>query len=219
MNETTGASPAGIHDERPDGTVTGGSLHSIVDIFVDPGKVFHRIRAGAGWWQPYLFTTVIGVVLGWLSLPINRRVMELNERGIAPEQLDAMLENIDRFGWLGLIAVPIVYLLILAVMGGIVHLVISMISSEAGFKRTMSLLAWCGLISILGQIIRVAIILSRGVETIEFAADARISLSLAAFLPEAGGFGRALLETFLSAAREQGARRLRYPPPPLRYLR
>lgn len=195
MNEIRGVRPDETRDERPDETAAGGFLQSIVDIYVDPLAVFRRIRAGLGWWQPYLLTTMIGIVLGWLSLPVSRRIIELNERGMPPEQLDAMLENVDRFGWLGLLAVPIVYIAILALLAGIAHLVISIMSSEASYKRTISVLAWCGMVSILGQVVKTAVVLGRGVETIEAEADARISLSLAAFFPDLEGFGRALFES------------------------
>ena len=195
MNETTGARPDGMREERPDETATGGFFRSIVDIYVDPLAVFRRIGAGLGWWQPYLLTSVIGIVIGWLSLPVNRRILELNERGMPPEQLDAMLENVDRFGWLGLLAVPIFYIAILGILAGIAHLVISIMSSDASYRKTISLLAWCGMVSILGQVIRTAVVLGRGIEAIEAEADAKISLSLAAFFPDLEGFAGAFLES------------------------
>ena len=175
--------------------VKGGFVQSILDIFIDPMKVFHRIRGGLTWWKPFVLTAVIGIINGYLMMPFTVKRIELNPSDLPPEQLQAAVERVEKFGFVGLIATPIIFLVIYLIMAGIAHIVINIMSSEASFKKTLSLVSYAGLISILGQIISTVILRMRGVENVESMADLKVSLSLAALFPDLKGVGYAFLES------------------------
>jgi hypothetical protein len=169
----------------------GGFFASIIDIFVDPVKVFRRIDAGLAWWKPFIVVCAVGIVLGYLMLPLQRKLIELNPRGLSEEQLQPAIKFLP----LGLIATPIVLIIIYLIVTGIVHLVVNIMSSRSSFKKTLSLISFCGLITVLEQIIGTAVIKMRGVEGVESAADLRFSLSLAPLLGEGKGLLNAVLQS------------------------
>lgn len=175
--------------------VKGGFLQSILDIFIDPMKVFVRIRSGLTWWKPFVLASVIGIINGYLMLPFQVKRIEINSGDLSPEQLELAMERVQKFGIVGLLMVPVIFIIIYMVMAGIAHIAINIMSSEANFKKTLSLVSYAGLISILGQIITTAILKMRGVENIETMGDMKVSLSLAALFPDLEGAGYAFLES------------------------
>jgi hypothetical protein len=175
--------------------VTGGFASSLVDIFIDPMKVFSRIDAGLSWWKAFIPVAVINILIGWLMMPLNRHVFLLNERGVSAEELERGLEVMDKFGFVGLIMAPIVILLIILILSGIAHLVINMTTSNANFKKTMSLFMWCAIISTIGQLLRTVVLSLKDIEMIQSAADLEVSFSLAALFPGMEGWGKAFFES------------------------
>ncbi|HER43194.1 MAG TPA: YIP1 family protein [Candidatus Eisenbacteria bacterium] len=175
--------------------VQGGFLQSILDIFIDPMKVFHRIRGGLTWWKPFVLAAAVGVLNAYLTMPFAIKRIELNPRDLSPEQLEASIEQVEKFGFVGLIITPVIFILIYLIMAGVAHIAINIMSSESDFRKTLSLVSYTGLISILGQIITTVILRMRGLENIETMEDMRVSLSLAAFFPDLKGVGYAFLES------------------------
>ncbi len=175
--------------------VKGGFLQSVLDIFIDPMKVFPRIRAGLTWWKPFVLASVIGMINAYFMSPFQLKRIELNPRDLSPEQVEAALERVQKFGFVGLIFTPIVFIIIYLIMAGIVHIVINIMSSESNYKKTLSLVSYAGLISILGQVITTVILRMRGVDSVETMSDMKMSLSLAAFFPDLKGAGYAFLES------------------------
>lgn len=177
------------------GEITGGFLQSILDIFIDPMKVFKRIGVGLAWWKPFVLSCVLAIVIAWLMLPFRRAILELNVTGMEQEELARALEAFDRFGVIGIISVPFVLILTILIITGIAHIVVAMMSSNARFKKTLSLINYANLVPILGQLISVAVLRARGIESVESAADLQMSFSLAAVFPGLGGFLQAFLES------------------------
>lgn len=173
----------------------GGFLSSIVDIFVDPFKVFARIDAGLSWWKPFVLVTVVTTVLSYLMLPFQKKLIGLNPRGMSEEQLQKAAEGFDKFAPLTLITVPIFLIVVFLVMAGIVHLAVNIMSSRSDYKKTLSLVSFCGIITIIEQIISTAVLRMRGVESVESAADLKFSLSLAPLLGDGKGLLNAVLQS------------------------
>lgn len=173
----------------------GGFLSSIVDIFVDPFKVFARIEAGLSWWKPFVLVTVVTTILSYLMLPFQRRLIELNTRGMNEEQLQKAVEGFGKFAPLTLITVPIFLIIVFLIIAGIVHLVVNIMSSRSDYKKTLSLISFCGIITIIEQIISTAVLRMRGVESVESAADMKFSLSLAPLLSDGKGLLNAALQS------------------------
>ena len=173
----------------------GGFLQSIIDIFVDPFKVFARIDAGLTWWKPFVLVTVVSVILGYLMLPLQQKVMELNLGNLSEEQHQKAVEGFGKWAPVGLIVVPIGLIVIYLIVAAVMHLVINIMSSRSNFKKTLSLISFCGIITIIEQVITAVVLRMRGPESIESAADMKFSLSLA---PLVGG-GKGLLAAVLQS--------------------
>ena len=174
----------------------GGFLQSIIDIFVDPSKVFARIEAGLTWWKPYVFVSVVMMITSYFMLPLQRKVMELNMQSLSEEQLQKAGERFGKFAPLGLVVVPIGIIVIYLIVAGIAHLFINiMASTRSNFKKTLSLISFCGIISIVEQIIGTVVLRMRGTESIESAADMKFTLSLAPFVGDGKGFLGAVLQS------------------------
>ncbi len=172
----------------------GGFLASIVDIFVDPFKVFARIEAGLSWWKPFVLVTVVTTVLSYLMLPFQKRLLELNPRGMGEEQLQQAVDGFDKFAPLTLITVPVFLIIVYLILAGIVHLAINILSTRSSYKKTLSLVSFCGIITLVEQIISTAVLRMRGVESMESAADMKFSLSLAPLLGGGEGLLNAVLQ-------------------------
>jgi hypothetical protein len=176
-------------------TVAGGFIQSLVDIFVDPMKVFRRIDRGLTWWKPFILIVVVSIFLQWLMLPVQHHVLSLNEQGMGEQELQQRLEMTEKFGFFGLIMIPVFMIIVYLILAGITHLIISIFSSESNFKKSLSLISYCGLVVVVEQVLTTVIVKLRGLEAIETAADARPSLSLSALFPEIEGFWRVLLQS------------------------
>ena len=128
--------------------VSGGFLQSVIDIFIDPMKVFKRISAGLTWWKPFVVTAVIGMINGYLMIPFQVKRIELNPRDLPPEQLEAAIESTSKFGIYFLLLVPVGIVIVYFIIAGISHLMINLMTSKANFKKTLSLISYLGLISV-----------------------------------------------------------------------
>lgn len=181
--------------DRPAQGSKGGFLASIVDIFVDPFKVFARIDAGLSWWKPFVLVTVVATALSYLMLPFQKRLIELNPRGMGEAQLQQAVDGFDKFAPLTLVTVPVFLIIVYLVLAGIVHLAINIMSTRSSYKKTLSLVSFCGIITIIEQIISTAVLRVRGVESVESAADMKFSLSLAPLVGGGEGFFNAVLQS------------------------
>jgi hypothetical protein len=175
--------------------VQGGFLQSIVDIFIDPMKVFQRIDAGLTWWKPYILSSIIGMISTYIMMPFQMKRVELNPNNLPPEQVELALERFDKFGLVGIVFVPVLFIIIYLITAGIAHISINILSSQANFKKTLSLVTYTGLITVLGQIVGTAVLRARGVESVETMADMKITFSLAALFPDLEGVGYAFLDS------------------------
>ncbi|MDD4856694.1 MAG: Yip1 family protein [Candidatus Krumholzibacteria bacterium] len=187
--------------ETPDAAVTaeqapkGGFLPSIIEIFTDPLRVFARIDAGLTWWKPFILVCAAALVVGYFMLPFQQRLIELNQRGLSEEQLQKAVEGFGKFAPATLIMIPIMLIIVYLVVAGILHLVINIMSSRSSFKKTLSLVSFCGIITIVEQIIGAVILKTRGVESIESPEDLKFSLSLAPLVGEGKGLLHAILQS------------------------
>ncbi len=173
----------------------GGFLASILDVFVDPFKVFARVDAGLSWWKPFVLVTAVSLVLTYLMLPFQKRLIELNPRGMGEEQLQQAVDGFDKFAPLSLITVPVFLIIVYLILAGIVHLVVNIMSTRSNYKKTLSLISFCGIITIVEQIISTAVLRTRGVESMESAADMKFSLSLAPLVGDGKGLLNAVLQS------------------------
>jgi hypothetical protein len=195
MNENPGGIPEEMEDLSPSGEIEGGFWTSLIDIFIDPVKVFKRIKNGLPWWQPFLVIAVASSAIAWFQGPINRHILLLNERGLPEDQLQRQVDIMDKFGFIGLIVAPVVVLIIYVVIAALCNVAANLVSGRSSFKKMMGLISFTAIIGIIEQALRLLIIHMKGIENITSRDDLySVSFSLTRFI-DADGFLRALLDS------------------------
>ncbi len=185
--------PEGVPVEQE---VSGGFFPSMLDIFIDPMKVFRRIAAGMSWWKAFIAVTLFGIFLMLLNKPLQDRILEIQFAAIDKEEAERIAAGMEQWAFLGFIAIPIVVMVSNLIVAGIAHLVNSVVSMRANFKKTLALAMFCSFIGVLSQIIGSIIIRARGFENIESREDIRVSFGIGALVPDLKGFWYVFSESF-----------------------
>jgi len=172
-------------------------LNRFVWIFVSPSRVFddikeHRVR----WVQPYLIVSVLTMLVTWLSMPVQRILIEYNAQDLPSEQVDKQLEMMDKFGLIQLILVPAGVLLVSMVVAALCYILVTVLARTATFKQFFTLTLFTSVVSTTGQLLSTVIVRARGLDRIMEAKDAQMALSLKVLAPENSAALRGLLGSF-----------------------
>jgi hypothetical protein len=167
-----------IPETKPDSV---GSM--LVNIFLEPVRVFHRVQVKPTWLIPLIISVIVISAGAMLTTPyqmdLQRQQIETSA-DMQPEEKQQALTGMEMAApyahWIGLgsalVLTPIIFFIIVGIlmlMGNVI------MGGESPFKQVASVYAWSGLIAVLGVIIKTALILWRG--------TADVSLSLALLLP------------------------------------
>lgn len=195
MNENPGRIPEEMEEVSPSGE-GGGFAASLIDIFIDPVKVFKRIKAGLPWWQPFIVVAIFISVISYFQIPLNKQLMMLNERGLTAEQLESQVEMMGKFAIVGVFAAPLIVLLIYVILAALCNVTANLVSGKSSFKKMLCLLTFTGFVSLIEQGLKMLILHMRGIENITSRDDLySVSFSLTRFI-ESDGILRAVLESF-----------------------
>ncbi len=196
MNDNPGRIPEEMEEISPSGEGRGGFGASLIDIFIDPVKVFRRIKAGLPWWQPFSVVAIVIAVISYFQIPINKQILLLNEKGVSAEQLQTQGEMMDKFSLIGVIAAPLVVLLIYVILAALCNVAANLVSGKSSFKKMLSLLGFTAFVGLIEQGLKMLILHMRGIENITSHDDLyAVSFSLTRFV-ESDGILRAVLESF-----------------------
>ncbi len=195
MNENPGNIPEEMEEVSPASEEKGGFWASLIDIFIDPVKVFKRIKTGLPWWQPFIVIAIAMSVISYFQIPLNRQLMLLNERGVSAEQLEQQIEIADKFAMIGLIVAPLIVLLVYVIIAALCNVTANLVSGKSSFKKMLCLVSFAGIIGIIEQSLKMLILHMKGIENIASRDDLyAVSFSLTRFI-ESDGILRALLES------------------------
>ena len=175
--------------------ISGGFFPSMLDIFIDPMKVFRRIAAGMSWWKPFVAVSIIGIVMTVLNAPMMNKLIEVQYATTDAEQYERIKGAMETWKYIGYIAIPIIVMISSLIIAGVAHLVNSVVSMQANFKKTLTLIFFCGFISVLSQIVSYFIIWARGIDSIESIDDLRVSFGFGALFPDLEGVWYRLSES------------------------
>jgi len=167
----------------------------LVSIFISPAVVFADIRDGsATWWQPWLWMSVIYMIVGYFSIPIQRAVTLLNERGLGQEELALAVEQFDKWVLVQLFATPVLLLVTSLLFAGLTYILVTILSPNSTFKKYFTIMLWASVVGSVSNIISTIVVRARGVDLIRTADDARVSLGLAFMAPEGSRVGLGILQ-------------------------
>jgi membrane protein, antimicrobial resistance system len=156
----------------------------LVSIVVSPSRVFDDIRdEHAGWVPPWIAVSLIGMLISYLSMPVQRAVLELNAAGLPADKLDQQMAIMGKMLVFSLILTPAVVLLVTGVVAGISYIMLATVSQRANFKQYFTLAMFTGVISVIGPLLSTVVIRLRGVDRIIDMEDAKFSLSLRPLAP------------------------------------
>ncbi|MDH4037034.1 MAG: YIP1 family protein [Candidatus Krumholzibacteria bacterium] len=159
-------------------------INRFVSMLTAPSRVFDDIRESrVGWKQPWLIISVMYMVLTFLSLPIQVALLELNPQDVSPEILDQQIRMVDSFGWVWVVLTPLGVLVMQLIVAGLTYILVTIMSQRATFKQYLSLNFFAGIPAMIGQLLSVVLIRTRGLERIMGPEDARMSFSLRALAP------------------------------------
>jgi hypothetical protein len=168
-------------------TNTGWDLNRFVSRFVwtfsCPRKLFADIEQGAPWWQPWIWVSIINILVGWLSLPVQIHLARLNPKDLPPDQVQNTVEAMEKYGFLGLLTAPIVVLLMSVIFALISYLVVSILSSQANFKKYFSLYLYSSIVVSVGTLLSTVVLRMKGLQSIQSLQDAIVSFGPRVFVP------------------------------------
>jgi len=172
-----------------------GFFNRLSWIFFSPARLFEDIKEGnAPWWQAWLWLSIIYVIVGYASIPINIALVEINPQNLSAEQVDQQLAFFEGIGkWVQIGATPVILLLVTLAVSGLVYILVSILSEKANFKKFFALSLYTSIVSSLANVIATLVVRMKGVDAIRTADDAKFSIGLRFLVPEEGALVKALL--------------------------
>ncbi|NOQ97186.1 MAG: DUF1282 domain-containing protein [Calditrichae bacterium] len=177
-------------------TTEMSAMQKIIGIFSAPRQTFEAIDQKPTWLLPFLIGIVIFMIFQTLTVDIQMaerfETMEAQGR-LTPEQLDAAkTQMMGPAKYIGLIAGPIVWLIMILIMAAIFYVAANlMIGGDSSYKKVFAIVCWSGLIGSLSLIIMTLLILSKG--TMQGVA---LDLTILLDTPPLGGEKSALYRIF-----------------------
>ena len=142
-------------------------LARIVGVILSPKEAMQDIARHPTWLIPLLLLVLTGVLSGYfLQDLIWQQAMEQiqNNPKLSPDQIQQSLATAEKITKIGAIAGPLIFvpLLYLLFAGVLLFTGNILLGGEARFKTIFSVVCWSGMVSIVGSLITIPIMLSRG---------------------------------------------------------
>lgn len=156
-----------------------GVFSRIVGIFTSPRETFESIDQRPTWLVPFLIVVIVMIVLQFLVMDIamKDRLADMEARDMPAEQYERASNQMESWKYVGFAVTPVGILVVWAIIAGILLFGgNTMMGGETKFKKVFSVIAWSGLIGLVGEIIKTFLILSKGTSR-------GVVLSLAFVLP------------------------------------
>jgi hypothetical protein len=161
-------------------------LGRVLAIFHAPAKVFADIDWGrSSWWEPWIVVSLVNMVIGYVIIPINLRLIEVNPHGYTPEEVRQGLETAQTFQmkYLAVFTAPLSVLFAALVFSSVSYVVVGVLSQRADFKKHLTIYLYSSIIVSVGILLSNLIVRWNGVENIQSLRDAVAPLGPAAFVP------------------------------------
>jgi len=153
---------------------SAGSM--LVNIFLEPSRVFKSIKIKSSWVLPFIIYLIIATIGAYFTTPFQmeigkQKIMQSDQ--LTEEQKQAQIEMSGKFAFLGWVIAPIAVVVIMLLITGANLLVGSVIlGGTTRFTTMWSAICFTSLISALGLIIKVPLMLWK------HTADIRTSLAI-----------------------------------------
>ena len=167
-----------------------GAVLDTFNVLHEPTAVFNRVKERPRIVAPWLVLSLFFVAYGFLFRPFQHAAMEQLRASLPPEQAARMGGN-DSL--LGLLVLPVLFLLGLAVGAGLLALGVALTGAQARFKTLMSVLAYSCSTYVLFLVVTLAVLMARGAGQVVDFTDLRAPVGLDMLAPGAGLYLAAIL--------------------------
>jgi len=159
------------------------AFQKIIGVFFSPAKTFESIDRKPGWFVPVvvilLITIIIAIVANPILLPLRKdKILErMEEQGATPDQMDQMLERIDKSANFGFVFAAIRLIIKLLILTLVVWLIGKIVlGKDASYEKVFSVLSYSYLPWLLGMVVVVILMIIQKSSNVQF--------SLASFMPD-----------------------------------
>lgn len=164
------------------------ALLDVVRVLFDPQAVFERVRERPQFLAPFAALAAAMIVIGYFTLPFQQAAMATRMAELAQRNPDAAAAA-GKFAWVGLIVVPIVFGIVLALSGALLWVLVSVVgAAEAKFATLLSVVTYTAVTAVLTQAVGLVVLHVRGMEAVATPQDLRPALGLDLLAPDATGF-------------------------------
>lgn len=151
-------------------------MASLVNIIIEPGKVFNHIKEKNDWWIPFILVVVVALIATFITAPaINRITAQM----IAESGFDREIPAV--FGIIRFIAIPVSILILWFIISVIFWMLANSFGGNWDFIKALDLFAYASVVGVIKSIITVTVLLIRGLENIVTLRDIGIATGLTLF--------------------------------------
>jgi len=172
-------------DARP----SMGFLRRFVGIFVSPRRVFADIDSGSSWWEPWVWGSLIYMIVAYLSLPVQVRLFELTRDQMSPEEFERSLAwaqaPLAKALAIGAWSVGVLFEGVL--FATVSYIAVSALSERSSFRKHLAICLWSSIAASVGVLLSNIVIRLKGIEEIRGVRDAMAPFGPAVLLPDSGG--------------------------------
>lgn len=177
----------------------GGMLARLLWIFTTPRRLYADITADrTGWWEPWVWASVLNMAVAYVGIPIQRRVIELNPNDLPADQLQKTLEAMERpiAKFVGVGSAPLGVLIFGGLFAVISYIAISVLSERSNFRKYFTLFLYSFVVVSVGILLSNIMLRLKGVENIRSFSDLTVSFGPAVLVdPEGSKILFSLLST------------------------
>jgi hypothetical protein len=148
-------------------------------VLISPTEVFREISGRPTFWGPWVVVSIIYAILNYFQRPFQQRVGQimLEAAGRTPPP-DSMVKAI-----ISACLTPIGVLLICVISGAILYGLMAAMGGESTFKKALTVVIFSWPALLIQTAITVAVLYSRGLDSVHRASDLLVSLGLDLALP------------------------------------
>jgi hypothetical protein len=162
------------------------ALVDLVKVLFEPAAVFERVREKPRFLVPFLGLAVVQIIVGVINLPYLQAGMRAQMAG---RTMPAGAPDPSSFAFIGVIAVPVVLVIIFLISTLILWVLVSVFGGEGKFGTLLSVVTYASVPSvILLSIIGAIVLRMKGVDTMTSPADLQPALGLDLVMPGVKGF-------------------------------
>lgn len=179
---------------------TGSSMNFVsrfAGIFFSPKRVFSDIDAGAPWWQPWIWVSLLNMIVVYIFMPVQIQLYRLRADEIPKEQFDQTLQHMQSFPlkYLGIVPTPVVVLIAGLIFAAASYIAVSVLSERASFKKHLTIYFYASIVASVGMLVSNIVVRGKGLENIRTPRDAVVPFGPGAFVPEGHKIPYAILST------------------------